>query len=128
MKTCLIIFLFFSLNLYGQSHKETLLMRQWYYCDSASEPKKTEYLKLSSNEKICDQILTDFYWEFKENGEYLWSDVRMDDSNQNVVDGVLVTPIDNKWEIENDVLIMGIERFKIIKLNKKKLIIERKKE
>ncbi len=51
----------------------------------------------------------------------------MDDSNQNVVDGVIVTPIENKWKMENDVLIMGIERFKIIKLNKKYLIIERKK-
>ncbi len=125
MKTYLIILLFFSFNLHGQSHKETLLKRQWYYCDSVSEPTETEYLKLSSNKKICDQILTDFYWEFKENGEYLWSDVIMDDASNNVVDGVTVTPIDSKWKIENDVLIMGTDRFKIIKLNKKYLIIHR---
>jgi hypothetical protein len=125
MKTYSIILLFFSFNLFGQPHKETLLKRQWYYCDSVSEPSKTEYLKLSSKNSICEHLFTEFYWEFKNNGEYEWSDVIIDDTS-NVADGVIVIPIDNKWKIENDVLTMGSNTFKIVKLNKRHLIIQRK--
>ncbi len=116
-------FLILGLNLFSQQSNEKIIGK-WYYCGSVCEPNKTENLKFSSDKNCCDDFLETFYWEFADNGNYIWSDIQVDETDK-VIDGVIVVPINDKWKIEKNVIIMGPNSFKIVRLNKKKLILRK---
>ena len=130
MKTLLItIILIFPLYLFSQEAKDTLLIKKWYYCDSVTKPDKlvnTMLFYSDPDATRCEPNNYVFYWEFKGNGKYEWSDTTHN-SQHNIVDGLTVIPSSN-WKFKNDILYIGEKEFIIDVLNKDRLLIHRREE
>lgn len=129
MKTRLISIIFlFPLYLYSQGIKDSLLIKKWYYCDSVIKPDGLNTMLFYSEprETRCKPNSYVFYWEFKENGKYEWSDT-LHNSQNNIIDGCVVTPNDS-WSLKNNILYIGENEFIIDALNKYRLLIHRREK
>lgn len=108
---------------YGQEVNETMMMKKWYYCDQVTVPDSLETKLFYVKEEGCKSTGNHFYWEFKRNGEYCWSQA-LHDETTGIIDGLIAVPND-KWKIDGDMLYVGSNRFVIDVINDENLLIHR---
>lgn len=120
-------FLVICLISYAQS--DTTLVRKWYYCDSVAKPNELEMMLFysTSDDTKCEPVGHVFFWEFKQDGTYVWSDT-LHNAHNDIVDGIIVTSTSQTWRIDKDVLYMGNNIFVIDVLSTNRLLIHRYKD
>lgn len=112
----------------SQNSTDSLILRKWYYCDTFVQPDNLEMMLFYSDPETinCYSNQTPYYWEFKKNGELLWTDSQQN-SQSTIIDGVIFKP-NYKWSWQNDNLKILNNEFVIDVLTSKHLIIHRKEE
>lgn len=128
MKTVKTLITILTLSFSCHAQSDSLLIKKWFYCDSVTEPNELTKMLFyaDSKETECEPTKYVFFWEFKMNGEYIWSDT-LRNSQSNKIDGTEWTTSE-KWRIEKDVLYVGRNIFIIDVLSGNRLLIHRREE